>query len=543
MSLAGTPIIILKEGTQRTRGRDALRNNIRAGIIISDAIRSALGPLGRDKMLVDSFGDVVITNDGATILKEMDVTHPIAKFIVELAKSQDQEVGDGTTTVAVLAGEFLKKAEELLDSGIHPSVIVEGYRMATKKALEVIEEIGTDVKEDDRSILRKIAITSMGSKVISTYSDYLADLVVDAVLAVKTEKGVDIDNIKVEKKAGEDLSNTHLIKGIVLDKEVVHPSMPKKVENAKIALVDSGFEVSKTEFNAELNITDPSQLQQFIERETEIIAEKVQKIVDVGANVVFCQKGIEDIAQHLLAKKGIMAVRRVKKSDMEKLAKATGAHIVTELKDMTEDDLGSAGKVHQTKIGDDDMLFIEDTPYSKSVTILIRGGTELVVDEAERAIHDALCVVRNVVNTGKIVVGGGSPEMAVSAKLLKYADSFKGKEQLAVRAFAEALEAIPRILAENSGMEPLDVLVELRSAHQQGKHTFGVNPLERKVMDMKDSGVIEPIVVKKQAISSASEAAQMILRIDDVIASKETGGAGGPPSGPGAGGEDGGEFD
>ncbi len=543
MSLAGTPIIILKEGTQRTRGRDALRNNIRAGIIISDAIRSALGPLGRDKMLVDSFGDVVITNDGATILKEMDVTHPIAKFIVELAKSQDQEVGDGTTTVAVLAGEFLKKAEELLDSGIHPSVIVEGYRMATKKALEVIEEIGTDVKEDDRSILRKIAITSMGSKVISTYSDYLADLVVDAVLAVKTEKGVDIDNIKVEKKAGEDLSNTHLIKGIVLDKEVVHPSMPKKVENAKIALVDSGFEVSKTEFNAELNITDPSQLQQFIERETEIIAEKVQKIVDVGANVVFCQKGIEDIAQHLLAKKGIMAVRRVKKSDMEKLAKATGAHIVTELKDMTEDDLGSAGKVHQTKIGDDDMLFIEDTPYSKSVTILIRGGTELVVDEAERAIHDALCVVRNVVNTGKIVVGGGSPEMAVSAKLLKYADSFKGKEQLAVRAFAEALEAIPRILAENSGMEPLDVLVELRSAHQQGKHTFGVNPLERKVMDMKDSGVIEPIVVKKQAISSASEAAQMILRIDDVIASKETGGAGGPPGGPGAGGEDGGEFD
>ncbi len=527
MALAGTPVLILKEGTERTRGRDALRNNIRAGIIISEAIRSALGPLGRDKMLVDNFGDVVITNDGATILKEIDVTHPIAKFIVELAKSQDQEVGDGTTTVAVLAGELLKQAEELLDSGIHPSVIVEGYRMATKKALEVLEKNGKSVPADDRETLKKIAITSMNSKVVAGAADYLADLIVDAVLSVKEDGFVDIDNIKVEKKEGEDISHTKLVRGIVLDKEVVHPGMPKHIENPKIALIDEALEVKKTEFDAELTITNPEQLQEFINRETQIIADMVDAIAKTGANVVFCQKGIDDIAQHLLAKKGIMAVRRVKKSDMEKLSKATGAKIVTKIKEITDADLGTAGKVYETKVGDDDMVFVEDCPEAKAVTILVRGGTELVVDEAERSIHDALCVVRNIVNTGKYVYGGGSPEMTVNRELLKYAETVKGREQLAIKAFAQALEVIPRTLAENAGMDPLDVLVQLRSHHEQGKTTYGVDPINRQIIDMSNTNVIEPLLVKKHAIESASEAAQMILRIDDVIASKETSTPGG----------------
>lgn len=538
MTFQGTPILILKEDTSRTTGRDALTSNIAAARVISEAIRSALGPKGMDKMLLDNFGDVVITNDGATILKEIDIAHPIGKMMVELSKMQDQEAGDGTTSVVILAGELLEKASDLITTNkIHASVLVEGYRLATEKATELLNEIATDVSPDDTASLSKLVKTSMGSKIVARSSDMLGQLVIEAVRSIDAGTGkIDIEDIKVEKKEGEDLESTVLIKGIVLDKEVVHSGMPKSLINPKIALVAEAFEISKTEFDSELSITEPGKIQEFLDREAAMLAKMVNKVVESGAQVVMAQKGIDDIAQHLLAKEGIMAVRRVKKSDMEKLGKATGAKIVNSIQDLSSDDLGSAGKVYETTVGDDDMVFVEDCPEAKSVTILIRGGTELVVDEAERSIHDAICVVRNVLEDRKVVIGGGAPEAHVSRKLHKFAESLVGREQLAVQAFADALEVIPRTLAENAGLDPIDIIVALRAEHESGNHKAGVDVFQGKVRNMTD--VVEPLRVKTHAITAASENAQMVLRIDDIISAKTSGGPPGGPGGPGGGMDD-----
>ena len=540
MTLQGTPILILKDDTQRTTGKDAMTSNIAAARGISEAIRSALGPKGMDKMLLDNFGDVVITNDGATILKEIDIAHPIGKMMVELSKMQDQEVGDGTTTVVILAGEFLAKAGELFSvDKIHPTILVEGFRLATEKAIEYLNEMASDVSSDDNALLTNIVQTTMGSKIVARSSELLAKIVIDAVKSIDPGTGrIDIDDIKVEKKEGEDIESTILIKGIVLDKEVVHAGMPKSLDSPKIALIAEAFEISKTEFDSELSITDPSKIQEFLDREAAMIQRMVDKVIESGANVVIAQKGIDDVAQHLLAKQNIMAIRRVKKSDMEKLSKATGANILTKIKDLTKEDLGTAGKAYEAKVGDDDMIFIEECPLAKSVTILIRGGTELVVDEAERSIHDAICVVRNVLEDKKVVPGGGAPEASVSRKLHKFAESLVGREQLAVQAFAEALEVIPRTLAENSGLDPIDIIVALRTEHEGGNTTAGIDVAQGKVRSMTD--IVEPLRVKTHAITAASENAQMILRIDDIIASKSSGGPGGdmPPGGPGGMGDD-----
>ncbi|MFX0170758.1 MAG: thermosome subunit alpha [Candidatus Hodarchaeota archaeon] len=540
MTLQGTPVLILREDTSRTTGRDAISNNIAAARVISEAIRSALGPKGMDKMLLDSFGDVVITNDGATILKEIDIAHPIGKMMVELSKIQDQEVGDGTTTVVILAGELLQKAADLISTDkIHPTIVVEGYRLATEKAVEYLNEIATDISPDDENLLIELVNTTMGSKIVSRSSGMLAKIVIDSVKSVDPGTGkIDIDDIKVEKKEGEDIESTTLIKGIVLDKEVVHAGMPKSLNNPTIALIAEAFEVSKTEFDSELSISDPSKIQEFLDREAGMLQKMVNKVVESGAKVVIAQKGIDDIAQHLMAKENIMAIRRVKKSDMEKLAKATGATIVNSIQDLSSDDLGTAGKVHETKVGDDDMVFVEDCPMAKSVTILIRGGTELVVDEAERSIHDAICVVRNVFEDKKIVAGGGAPEAFVSRKLHKFAESLIGREQLAVQAFADALEIVPRTLAENAGLDPIDIIVALRSEHESGNYKAGVDVFEGKVRNMEN--IIEPLRVKTHALTAASENAQIILRIDDIISSKASAGPEGPPGGPGGdmGGDD-----
>ncbi|MFW9928546.1 MAG: thermosome subunit alpha [Candidatus Thorarchaeota archaeon] len=542
MMTQGTPVFILKEGTERQRGKDALSNNIAAARAIAESIRTALGPRGLDKMLTDSFGDVTITNDGATILKEMDVAHPIAKFVVELAKSQDDEVGDGTTSVVVLTGEMLKVAEELINQGIHPTILVEGFRIAQEEAIKFLDEISTKVKPTDTPTLKKLAATSMGSKIVSTSSDYLSELIVKAVQAVTVGGNVDLDDIKVEKKSGGAISDSELIEGIVLDKEVVHPAMPHDVEEAKILLLDDALEISKTEIDAELSIRSPDQIKGFLDREQGMLKDMANSIQELGANVVLCSKGIDDVVQHMLAKSGIMGVRRIKKSDMEKLAKATGAKIVSELSDISADDLGTAGHIYERLVTDDKMVFVEECPKATAVTILVRGGTELVVDEAERSIHDALCVVRNAVRDGKIVTGGGSAEMAISSKLQAFAQTLPGREQLAVQAFGHALEVIPRTLAENTGLDPIDIMTELR----QSKPTelLGVDPIAKKVKDFKKSkDVLEPSSVKRQAITSASEAAQMILRIDDVISAKDLGG-GGAPGGPGGDmGDDGGDLD
>ncbi|MHA2217031.1 MAG: thermosome subunit alpha [Candidatus Hodarchaeales archaeon] len=538
MTLQGTPVLILKDDAQRTTGKDAVSSNIAAARLISEAIRSALGPKGMDKMLLDGFGDVVITNDGATILKEIDIAHPVGKMMVELSKIQDQEVGDGTTTVVILAGELLAQASELIAGDkIHPTILVEGYRLATEKAVEYLNEISSEVSADNVDQLKEIVTTSMSSKIVFRSSGLLSNIVIDAVKSVDTGSGkIDIDDIKVEKKEGEDIDSTVLVKGIVLDKEVVHASMPKRLTNPKIALVTEAFEVSKTEFDSELSITDPSKIQEFLDRESGMIKKMVDKVVESGADVVIAQKGIDDVAQHLLAKKNIMAIRRVKKSDIEKLSKATGAAIVNNIKDLSADDLGTAGNVHEAKIGDDDMVFVEECPDAKSVTILVRGGTELVVDEAERSIHDAICVVRNVLEDKKVVAGGGAPEAYVSRKLHKFAESLIGREQLAVQAFANALEVIPRTLAENAGLDPIDIIVALRNEHESGNFKAGVDVFSGKVQNME--GVIEPLRVKTHAISAASETAQMILRIDDIISSKSSGGPGGPGGPGGMGGED-----
>ncbi len=516
------PVLILKEGSSRFRGREAQHANIMAARIVAEAVKTSLGPKGMDKMLVDSFGDVTITSDGRTILDEMDVQHPAAKMMVEVAKTQDNEVGDGTTTVVVLAGNLLGKAEELIEKNVHPIIIIDGYKKAAEKALEILDKIAIPLEPTDREYLKKIATTSMASKLVAEHRDYLAELAVEAVLQVaeKTPEGyrVDVDDIKVEKKPGESLRDTKLIRGIVLDKEVVHPGMPKRIENAKIALLDCPLEIEKTEFDAKINIETPEQMEAFLKEEEKMLKEMVEKIVSKGVNVVICQKGIDDMAQHFLAREKILAVRRVKKSDMEKLSKATGGKIVTNLDDMTEADLGHADLVEERKIGDDKMTFIEGCKNPKSVTILIRGGTERVIDEAERSIHDALCVVRDVVEEPKIVAGGGASEIEVARILKEYAESLPGREQLAVMSFAEALEDIPVTLAENAGLDPIDIISELRARHEKGELWAGVEVHHGKVRDMREAEVFDPVAVKKQVIKSATEAATMILKIDDVIA-------------------------
>ncbi|NOZ59319.1 MAG: thermosome subunit [Euryarchaeota archaeon] len=525
--LGGQPVLILSDKAQRTYGRDAQRTNILAARIIAEIVKSTLGPKGMDKMLVDSVGDVVVTNDGVTILKEMEVEHPAAKMMVEVAKTQEDEVGDGTTTSVVIAGELLKRAEELLDQDVHPTVIAKGYRIASEKAEEVLEGMATEIDISDDELLKKVATTAMTGKGAEKAKEYLAELVVKAVKAV-AEQGdgevvIDPDHIKIEKKVGGSIEDTQLVQGVVIDKERVHPGMPRRVEEAKIALVNAPIEIEKTEFDAEIRITDPNQLQAFIDEEERMLKEMVEKVKASGANVLFCQKGIDDLAQHFLAKEGIFAVRRVKKSDMEKLARATGARIVTSLDDLSDADLGYAGIVEEVKIGDDELVFVRRCRNPKSVTILIRGGTEHIVDEVERALEDCLGVVPAAIRDGKIVAGGGAPEVEVSLRLRDFAKSVGGREQLAIEAFADALEVVPRALAENAGLDPIDVLVELRSKHEKEGPNFGLNVHTGEAVDMLSAGVVEPLRVKTQAIASASEVAVMILRIDDVIAAKGLG--------------------
>jgi archaeal chaperonin len=533
--IAGQPVIILKEGTSRNRGRDAQRGNILAAKIIAETVRTSLGPRGMDKMLVDSFGDVTITNDGATILDEMEVQHPAAKMMVEVAKTQDDEVGDGTTTSVVVAGELLKQAEELIDKDVHPTIIVDGYRQASTRALEILQEIALKVDPSDKQILRRVAEVSLASKLLAEHKESMAELAVNAVLQVaeKTPEGynVDIDDIKVEKKPGESLTDTELIKGIVLDKEVVHPGMPKRVEEAKIALVDLPLEVEKTEFDAKINIENPDQMKAFLDEEENMLKSMVDKIADRGANVLLCEKGIDDVAQHYLAKDGILAVRRVKQSDIEKLVKATGAKVVSNLDDLKSSDLGYAKIVEEKKVADDKMVFIEGCKNPKAVTILVRGGSERIVDEAERSLHDALCVVRDVIREPLVVAGGGAPEAEMARRLRDYSQKLSGKEQLAVIAFADALETVPMALAENAGLEPIDIMVQLRAAHEKGQTWAGVDVQDGKASNLQEKGIMEPLSVKAQVIKSATEAAGMILKIDDVIAaakSKESKGPAGP---------------
>ncbi len=519
--LVGQPILILPEGSTRQTGKEAQKRNISAAKIVSEAVRTTLGPKGMDKMLVSSIGDVVITNDGATILDEMDIEHPAAKMMVEIAKTQEEEVGDGTTTAVVIAGELLKKAEELLDQEIHPIVIAKGFRLAKTKALEILNEVAKDVKIEDEEMLQKIAMTAMTGKSGEAAKENLAKLAVEAIKQVMEEKDgkiiIDKDDIKIEKKQGGSIDDTELVKGVVIDKEVVHPAMPKKVENAKILLVDTALEIKSTETDAKINITSPEQMQAFIDQETKMLKEIADKIIKSGCNVVFCQKGIDDLVQHYLAKAGIMAVRRVKESDMEKLAKATGGRIVTNLDEISSDDLGEAGIVEEKKLAGEEMIFVRDCKNPKSVSILIRGGTEHVVDEAKRAMEDAVLGIISTLELGKVVVGGGAVEMELAKRLREYAGQVGGREQLAIDKFAEALEVIPRTLAESAGMDPIDALVELRAEHEKGNENYGVDVINGKVADMLDMGVIEPLKIKTQAIKSASEAAEMILRIDDVI--------------------------
>jgi len=546
MTQGGTPILILKEGTKRERGKGAQFNNIAAAKAVADAVRSTLGPRGMDKMLVDSLGDVVITNDGVTILKEMDIEHPAAKMLVEVAKTQDAEAGDGTTTAVILAGELLKKAEDLIEQNIHPTVIASGYRQAAEKAREVLERVSTKVSIKDTNVLRDVAITAMQSKSASGQKEHLADIAVKAVTTVAEELAsgryfVDEDNIQIVKKQGGSIADTELVEGIIVDKERVHPGMPSLIDNARIALVDAALEVKKTEIDAKIEITDPSQLQAFLSEEENMLKGMVDRVKKSGATVLFCQKGIDDLAQHYLSKEGIYAVRRVKKSDMEKLAKATGGKIATKLDELTRDDLGNAKLVFEKKIGDDEMTFVTGCKNPKAVSIMIRGGTEHVVDEVERSLEDAVSVAAVTIEDGKIIYGGGAAATEIAFGLRDFASTVGGREQIAIEAFADAIEVIPRTLAENAGLDPIDTLIELRKEHKKGGKTAGVDVFTGKITDMKKNKVIEPIRVGTQAISSATDAAVMILRIDDVIAAK-SGGRPGAPGGAG-GGEGGGESD
>ena len=529
------PVLIMREGSGRSKGKDALRNNIMAAKTIAESVKSSLGPKAMDKMLVDSSGDVIITGDGRTILDKMDIDHPAAKMMVDVAKTQDAEVGDGTTTSVIVAGELLGKAEDLINKGIHPILIVEGYSKAADKALETLEKIAFSVKPTDKEFLMKVAATSMASKLVAENKEHLADIVVKAILAIAKKVGeaytVDLDDIMVEKKPGESVGETRLIEGLVLDKEVVHSGMPKRVEKAKIALLESSLEIEKTEIDAKISIERPEQIESFLREEENTLKAMVEKIVASGANVVLCQKGIDDMVQHFLSRKGVLAVQRVKESDMKKLAKATGGKIVSNLESLLKSDLGFAEVVEERKIGDDKMTFIEGCKNPHSVAILIRGTDKRFIDEAERSLHDALCVVRDVVQEPKIVAGGGAPEMEISRALRSYAETMPGREQLAVRSFGEAMEIVPMTLGENAGLDPIDFLLELRTRHEKGEKWAGVDVFEGKIKDMKDLEVYEPLAVKKQTIKSANEAATMILRIDDVIASGKTRAP--PPSGRG----------
>ena len=529
------PVILLKEGGTETKGREAQKNNIAAAKIIAEIVHSSLGPRGMDKMLVDSLGDVTITNDGATILKEIDVQHPAAKMLVEISKTTDNEVGDGTTSAVILAGALLSQAESLVDSDVHPTIIVDGYRKAAKKAKEYLEEIAETITANDKTILNKIAKTSMQTKLVRKDSDQLADIIVKSVLAVAERDGesfqVDIDDIKVEKKAGGSIKDSSIIQGIVLDKEIVHGGMPRSISGAKIALINTALEISKTETDAKINISNPQQLKAFLDEEHKMLKTMVDKVIGSGANVVLCQKGLDDMAQHYLAKAGIIAVRRIKESDLTKLAAATGARIVTNLDDLFEKDLGAAEIVEERKIEDDKWVFVEGCKNPKSVTLLLRAGSQRVVDEVERSVHDALMVVKDVILKPQIVAGGGAPETYAATKIRGWAKSLEGREQLAAEKFADALEEIPITLAENAGMDPIDTLTLLRSKQQKGEKWTGIDVMKGKVSNMKSSDIIEPLAVKLQIISAAAEAACMILRIDDVIATQKS--AGGPPGGEG----------
>ncbi|MEM3522701.1 MAG: thermosome subunit beta [Candidatus Bathyarchaeia archaeon] len=521
---ANVPVLILKEGTSRTTGKEAQKNNIMAAKVISETIKTTLGPRGMDKMLVSTIGDVTITNDGATILKELDVQHPAAKMLVEVAKTQDSEVGDGTTTVTVLAGELLDKAEELLDQNIHPTLIVDGYKKAADKAIEILNKIAIDVKENDYETLRQIAMTSMISKGISAAKEHFAKIAVEAVMQVMEKYNgktkADIDLIKILKKHGKSLYESELVKGIVVDKEIAHPQMPKRVESAKIALINAKLEIEKTEFDAKININSPEQMRLFLDEEEKMLKDMVNKIAEAGANVVLCEKGIDDIALHYLAKKGIMAVKNISSGDMEKLTKATGGRVVASIKDLTPEALGEAKLVEEIKIGEDKLVYVRECKNPRAVTIVVRGGAEHVVNEAERSLHDALCVVRNAIEDGKIVAGGGASEAEVAQRLKEYASKVGGREQLAIEAFAQALEAIPITLAENAGLDPIDIIVNLRAEHEKGNVWAGIDVFSGKVSNMLKLNVLEPLRVKQQVIKSATEAASMILRIDDVIAAK-----------------------
>jgi thermosome len=533
-SAGGVPVLILKEGATQTKGRDAQKNNITAAKLIAEVVASSLGPRGMDKMLVDSLGDVTITNDGATILKEIDVQHPAAKMMVEISKATDNEVGDGTTSVVVLAGALIEKAEELISKDVHPTIIVDGYRKSAIKAIEILSNLAQKIDGGDKSQLVRIARTSMQTKLVSKESNELAEIVVNAALQVSekfdSKYKVDIEDVKVEKKAGGSLRDTKLVKGIVLDKEVVHGGMPKMVEKAKIALINSALEIEKTEFDAKINISSPDQMKMFLEEENKMLMTMVDKITKSGANVVICQKGIDDIAQHYMAKANILAVRRVKESDMTKLSRATGARIVSNLDDLSSKDLGLADLVEERKVETDKWVFVEGCRHPKSVTILIRGGSQRVVDEAERSIHDALMVTKDVLERPSIVAGGGSPESFTAGKLREWSNSLSGREQLAAEKFAESLEVIPLRLAENAGMDPIDTLTELRSKQLKGSKWSGIDVRNGKVTDMSKLDIVEPLSVKEQIIKSATEVASMILRIDDVIASSKSGG---PPGGGG----------
>ncbi|MEC8540970.1 MAG: thermosome subunit beta [Candidatus Thermoplasmatota archaeon] len=517
------PIFILKDGTQRTRGRTAQSNNIAAAKAVADAVRSTLGPKGMDKMLVDSMGDVVITNDGATILKEMDIEHPAAKMIIEVAKTQEQHCFDGTTTAVVLSGELLKRSEDLIEQNVHPTVICEGFRLAAEKAVELLESHGIATENDD-AVLMEVAKTALTGKSAGAVKSFMADICVRSVNAVGIIDGdqriVDLADIKVEKRQGGSIKDSTLIDGIILDKERVHAGMPRSVKSAKLALVNSAIEVKKTEVDAKIQITDPNQLSKFLEEEENYIKGLVEKIQNSGANVLICQKGIDELAQHYMAKAGIFAIRRAKKSDMEALSKATSGRIVTNLDDLTDDDLGHAERVEEKKIGESEMTFITGCPEAKSVSVLLRGGTEHVVDEIRRAFDDAVGVVSVAWEDGAVLTGGGSVLAALSRDLRTYAETVGGREQMAIEAFASALEIIPRTLAENAGLDPVTTLIELRKAHADGQTHAGINVYEGGVVDMRGANVLEPIRVVEQAIQSATETAVMILRIDDVISSK-----------------------
>jgi archaeal chaperonin len=529
------PVFIMPEGTQRSQGRQAQKMNIMAAKLVAETVRTTLGPKGMDKMIVDSMNDVTVTNDGVTILEEMQIEHPAAKMIVEVAKTQEDEVGDGTTTAVVIAGELLKNAEALIEQEVHPTVIARGYRLAEKKAQEILNSMAEDVSIKDIAILNKIAMTAMTGKGAENAKEKLADLTVTAVTTVIEDNGLglffDKDNIKIEKKVGSSVEDSELVKGIVLDKERVHSGMPVRVEDAKIALVDSAIEIKSTEIDAKIQITDPSQMQAFLDKEEEMLRDKVDKIISSGANVLICQKGVDDLAQHFLAKQGIYTIRRVKQSDIIALSKATGAKIVTNLEDLGKDDLGNSGLVEEVKVGDEQMTYVRDCKNPKSVTLLIRGGTEHVVDEVKRAVTDAVGDVASALKVGKVVAGAGSPELELGKELMKYAGSLSGREQLAVEAFAKAMEVIPRTLAENAGIDPIDSMTELKAAHDKKQTWAGINVFTGKVMDAWKQGVIEPLKIKTQAVSSASEVAVMILRIDDIIAGGTSEGGDGMPAG------------